>query len=111
MKIKRTRHVMCLGALLALVFISCSTFAAATLEDENDVIRWAGCGITKKAFMTELAAAYQEKTKVKVILEGGGATRGIRESVGVAGALGWTPFAGSNGPTAWYLIGSFSAGS
>ena len=90
MKIKRTRHVMCLGALLALVFISCSTFAAATLEDENDVIRWAGCGITKKAFMTELAAAYQEKTKVKVILEGGGATRGIRESVSLKIDMGGT---------------------
>jgi len=90
MKIKITRHVMCLGALLTLVFISCSTFAAATLENENDVIRWAGCGITKKAFMTELAAAYQEKTKIQVVLEGGGATRGIRESVSLKIDMGGT---------------------
>jgi phosphate transport system substrate-binding protein len=81
---------MCLGALLTLVFISCSTFAAATLENENDVIRWAGCGITKKAFMTELAAAYQEKTKIQVVLEGGGATRGIRESVSLKIDMGGT---------------------
>ena len=45
------------------------------LSDGN-VIHWAGCGITKKAFMAELAAAYEAKTHVKVVLEGGGATRG-----------------------------------
>lgn len=61
-----------------------------TLEDDNDVIRWAGCGITKKAFMAELAAAYEEKTHVKVIMEGGGATRGIRDSVSLKIDLGGT---------------------
>lgn len=60
------------------------------LEDDNDVIRWAGCGITKKAFMAELAAAYEEKTHVKVIMEGGGATRGIRDSVSLKIDLGGT---------------------
>jgi len=90
MKIRITRHILCLGALLTLAFFSCSSFAAATLEDENDVIRWAGCGITKKAFMAELAAAYQEKTHTKVILEGGGATRGIRDSVGLRIDMGGT---------------------
>jgi len=45
-----------------------------------EVLRWAGCGITRKAFMTELAAAYQAKTGVEVRLEGGGATRGIRDT-------------------------------
>lgn len=39
---------------------------------------WAGCGITKKAFMGELAAAYKRKYGVDVTLEGGGATKGIR---------------------------------
>ncbi|WP_455196780.1 phosphate ABC transporter substrate-binding protein [Kaarinaea lacus] len=61
-----------------------------TLEDDNDVIRWAGCGITKKAFMAELATAYEEKTHVKVIMEGGGATRGIRDSVSLKIDLGGT---------------------
>ncbi|WP_455365596.1 phosphate ABC transporter substrate-binding protein [Kaarinaea lacus] len=61
-----------------------------TLEDDNNVIRWAGCGITKKAFMAELAAAYEEKTHVKVIMEGGGATRGIRESVALKIDIGGT---------------------
>ena len=41
---------------------------------------WGGCGITKKAFMAELAKAYQKKTGVTVTLQGGGATKGIRNS-------------------------------
>jgi phosphate transport system substrate-binding protein len=55
-----------------------------------DTIRWAGCGITKKAFMKELASAYEKKTSVKVILEGGGATRGIRDTVGLKIDMGGT---------------------
>jgi phosphate transport system substrate-binding protein len=39
---------------------------------------WAGCGITKKAFMSELAAAYTRETGIEIVLEGGGATKGIR---------------------------------
>jgi len=84
------RHLQCLGVLLTLGVMSSAAFSAATLEDENDVIRWAGCGITKKAFMAELAAAYQEKTHVKVILEGGGATRGIRDTVALKIDMGGT---------------------
>lgn len=40
-------------------------------------LTWVGCGISKKAFMGSLAAAYEKKTGVKIKLEGGGATRGI----------------------------------
>jgi len=77
----------------AALFLAANAHAATndqTLEDDNNVIRWAGCGITKKAFMAELAAAYEEKTHVKVIMEGGGATRGIRESVSLKIDLGGT---------------------
>ncbi|UCE88449.1 MAG: phosphate ABC transporter substrate-binding protein [Pseudomonadota bacterium] len=41
---------------------------------------WAGCGITKKAFMKELAAAYENKTGIHIDLKGGGATKGIRNA-------------------------------
>ncbi|MBI1422558.1 MAG: phosphate ABC transporter substrate-binding protein [Gammaproteobacteria bacterium] len=47
----------------------------------SNTLTWAGCGITKKAFMAELAKAYEKKTGVKIKLEGGGATRGIRDTV------------------------------
>jgi phosphate transport system substrate-binding protein len=49
-------------------------------EINNNVIRWAGCGITKQAFMAEMAAGFEKKTGVKVDLQGGGATKGIRET-------------------------------
>jgi phosphate transport system substrate-binding protein len=60
--------LLCLFALPSLSMAS----------DENLV--WAGCGITKKAFMAELAKAYQKKTGIKVTLNGGGATKGIRDA-------------------------------
>ncbi|WP_455223338.1 phosphate ABC transporter substrate-binding protein [Kaarinaea lacus] len=85
-------RIFSLGSFAAILLIS-SVQAATndeTLEDDNNVIRWAGCGITKKAFMAELAAAYEQKTHVKVIMEGGGATRGIRESVALKIDLGGT---------------------
>jgi len=42
-------------------------------------LRWAGCGISKLGFMQDLAKAYEEKTGTRIILEGGGATKGLRE--------------------------------
>lgn len=42
-------------------------------------LTWAGCGISKKAFMTEMAKAYEKKTGIKIKLQGGGATKGIRK--------------------------------
>jgi len=43
-----------------------------------DGLIWGGCGITKKAFMAEVAKAYELKTGIKIKLQGGGATKGIR---------------------------------
>jgi len=81
---------LCIFAAFSLLSSVQAANNAPMLEGDNDVIRWAGCGITKKAFMAELAAAYEEKTHVKVIMEGGGATRGIRESVSLKIDLGGT---------------------
>ncbi len=57
-------------------------FAASGLQSPAmaDELHWAGCGITKKAFMLELARAYTKKTGIKVDIQGGGATRGIRDA-------------------------------
>jgi len=63
------------------LFIFCSGFTvAATTKLSNKTLIWAGCGITKKAFMAELAKAYEIKTGIKVKLNGGGATKGIRQA-------------------------------
>ena len=71
-KKNRRKHWMIgavvLAAILGLITYS---FAATTLK-------WTGCGITKKAFMKEAAAAYEQKTGIKIKLSGGGATKGIR---------------------------------
>ena len=62
--------------LATLLNLPATSFA---LDDDNS-IQWAGCGITKKAFMAELAAAYEAKTGIHINLQGGGATRGIRDT-------------------------------
>ncbi len=56
-------------------------YLAAGMVQAEVNLKWVGCGITKKAFMAELAAAYEAKTGVKIKIEGGGATRGIRETI------------------------------
>jgi phosphate transport system substrate-binding protein len=61
---------------ITLLFSISSTASAA----DNHTLVWAGCGITKKAFMAELAKAYEKKTGIHIILKGGGATRGIRDA-------------------------------
>ncbi len=70
----------CLRTLLIFSTVLLSLTARAA-EDQNNLITWAGCGITKKAFMKELADAYTKKTGIPIKLSGGGATRGIRDTV------------------------------
>ena len=55
---------------------------SVTQANANDqgAINWAGCGITKKAFMQELAIEYEKRTGIKINLAGGGATAGIRKA-------------------------------
>lgn len=65
--------------VLAFVPVTNSQAEIKTITDEHTGLIWAGCGITKKAFMKELAIAYEKKTGVKIELQGGGATRGIRD--------------------------------
>jgi len=62
------------GLALSLVVI-------LPVEAKQDELYWAGCGVTKKSFMNELARAYTGKTGINVKVEGGGATRGIRATV------------------------------
>lgn len=68
---------------LAFLFLPALLLTTQAYAANNDLLRWAGCGITKKAFMAELAKAYEKKTGIKVNLQGGGATRGIRDTAGL----------------------------
>ena len=55
-------------------------FANIQIVSAAETLQWAGCGITKKAFMKEMAKAYTKKTGIEVKLSGGGATKGIRNA-------------------------------
>lgn len=68
---------MCTQNLIAGV-ITLFALASGPLASTAEPLIWAGCGITKKAFMGELAAAYQRRYGVEIKLQGGGATKGIR---------------------------------
>jgi phosphate transport system substrate-binding protein len=72
----KTMFVAALSAGLSI----CASSGYATVAQVTPGITWAGCGVTKKAFMNELARAYEAKTGVKISLQGGGATRGIRDA-------------------------------
>ncbi len=65
----------------------------ALAQGDKTTLHWVGCGITKKSFMAELSKAYQQKTGVTIVIEGGGATKGIREV-----AKGTVPMGGSCRP-------------
>ena len=65
------KHRASLLLLVTFIFIASPAFSVT--------LTWAGCGITKKAFMAELAAAYERKTGTHIEIEGGGATKGIRK--------------------------------
>ena len=61
-------------AMIVLSFWSIPAMSAAT-----KTLTWAGCSISKNAFMSEMADAYQKKTGITIDFKGGGATKGIRQ--------------------------------
>jgi len=63
--------------LMGTLFAAALMSSASTMVNAEE-LSWTGCGISKKAFMTEMAKAYESKTGVTVKLSGGGATKGIR---------------------------------
>ena len=84
---KRTKEVV-LTVGVALALLALPIIQGEALGAEG--LKWVGCGISKKAFMGPLAAAYEKTTGVKIKLEGGGATRGIVDVVEGKADLGGT---------------------
>jgi phosphate transport system substrate-binding protein len=64
------KTVVLFAGLLCMVS---TTYAA-------EILKWTGCGITRKAFMAELATGYKKNTGILISLSGGGATKGIRDT-------------------------------
>lgn len=67
--------VMGLAVGMVLAFLPFTDVHASTTKK----LTWAGCGISKNAFMAEMAEAYKKKHGVEIDFKGGGATRGIRD--------------------------------
>jgi phosphate transport system substrate-binding protein len=82
MQSKKTSLIFVLNVIKLLVATMLLLSAPAHALDELDssTITWAGCGITQKSFMKELAQGFEKKTGIKIQIEGGGATRGIRDT-------------------------------
>lgn len=76
------KHVCTLFLGLTFLFSSFSAFSKA------EILNWVGCGISKKSYMTKLADAYSKTQHVDINLQGGGATRGIREVANQAADFG-----------------------
>lgn len=52
---------------------------SSSLYAQENILNWVGCGISKKSYMTRLAEAYSKQKNTTINLQGGGATRGIRD--------------------------------
>lgn len=63
---------LCSFSLLGLVL-------AEPQPESGITLTWVGCGISKKAYIEEAAAAYEKHTGIHIAIEGGGATKGIRQ--------------------------------
>ncbi|MGB5398168.1 MAG: phosphate ABC transporter substrate-binding protein [Gammaproteobacteria bacterium] len=68
---------------LFLLFASAGSFA-----EPVETLNWVGCGISKKAYVTDLAQAFEKKTNIHINIQGGGATKGIRHVVSGDADLG-----------------------
>ncbi|BAZ92897.1 phosphate-binding protein [Thiohalobacter sp. COW1] len=66
-----------LGQALGLCLFAASALAASGGQSLS--LNWVGCGISKKAYMQEIATLYEKKTGIHIDIAGGGATKGIRE--------------------------------
>ena len=64
----------------AILLVTVLSVLSLGTAQAKETIKWTGCGISKKAFMSELAKAYTKKTGIDVQLSGGGATKGIRQA-------------------------------
>ena len=60
-------------SLLLSLFLTGFSFAATA----GQAMEWVGCGISKKAYMTEMAKAYEKRKGIKINVNGGGATGGF----------------------------------
>ncbi|MCX4027092.1 phosphate ABC transporter substrate-binding protein [Endozoicomonas sp. SM1973] len=64
--------------------------ASATEQRLTSSLIWMGCGVSLKAYMSEVAKAFSEKTGIPIRMAGGGATKGIRLAATSVADIGGT---------------------
>lgn len=69
---------MTINLRVAILALALAAAPFASINAQETTLTWVGCGISKKGFMAEMAEAYYRKTGVNVVIQGGGATKGIR---------------------------------
>jgi len=62
--------------IISILFL---LFSTSAFSQDNSILNWVGCGISKKSYLTKLAAAYTASKNIAIDIQGGGATRGIRD--------------------------------
>ncbi len=65
--------------MLKIILLILSTVSLSSFANTNVTLSWVGCGISKKAYVTDLALAFEKKTNIHIDIQGGGATKGIRK--------------------------------
>ncbi len=68
------------GIALVLTIAFLSGLSAFSVARAAEKLKFAGCGIIRKAFMNDLARAFTQQHGIEVDVKGGGATLGIREA-------------------------------
>lgn len=79
-------HLNIYGKLLLLIALLGGT--VTTISANPQELLWTGCGISKLGFMKDLALAYEKRTGIRIKLEGGGATKGLRQVANGSSDLG-----------------------
>lgn len=74
--------------IFALVLFSPLLVQPVLAEQQQPSLHWVGCGISKKAYLVSLADAYEKKTGIAIDVQGGGATRGIRDVANMSADMG-----------------------
>ena len=87
-KTKHKKNNILIPGITSVIFL----LSLISVVQAQTVLKWTGCGITKKAFMAEAAKAYEVATNgnIKITLSGGGATKGIRFADAAMADLGGT---------------------
>ena len=84
------RDVQCIMVVGLVLALSGSLDVLAAETESGTTLKWVGCGISKKAYMTDMAKAFEAESGIKIDVQGGGATRGIRDVASLDADIGGT---------------------